>query len=474
MLKRPLLILTLAFALGILTASQTGFSFGPLFLFTLIFLFFSIRSIQEGLSFYIYLFLFSFALGSVCLVNSKALPRCHIYNYVSGDNEKNYCLKGHIINEPDNSGPRTSFLLAAQELHAPGLSLKCCGKVLVYLKGARDLDYGQEVLVTGKLRPPFSFIHSPSSSYRNYLSNQAIFLVLRVASREGLIKLKRNRGFVLKRWALKLKAGIEEAILKHLPMPAAAVLEAMVLGERRRLPDFISRAMIKTGTVHLLVVSGFNVGIITFIILLSLKLLRLNLKLRCLATIPFLLIYCFMTGASNPVIRATVMAVMLLLAHLFKREADIYNSLALSGLFILIINPRQLFDVGFQLSFISVISIVFLYPLLRRFIRADRLNSRLVSYIIDGILVSFSAWLGTAGFIAYYFRILSPVTVLANLFMVPLASLITLTGFALVAMGWLCPGIATILASTCELAVALLLTANHLFLKIPYACISLS
>jgi competence protein ComEC len=133
------------------------------------------------------------------------------------------------------------------------------------------------------------------------------------------------------------------------------------------------------------------------------------------------------------------------------------------------INPRQLFDLGFQLSFLSVISIVYLYPKIRSFLHIDSLKIKYLRFLIDGSLVSFSAWLGTMGPIAYYFKIFSPITVLANLCIVPLASLITLSGFSLVIVSLVCPALAKLFAYSSELFVFLLLHINALLIKIPGA-----
>lgn len=219
--------------------------------------------------------------------------------------------------------------------------------------------------------------------------------------------------------------------------------------------------------------SGFHVGIVTFIIILFLKLIRAPRKIRLLLLIPLIMFYCLITGASTPVVRATIMAVIFSLAYLVKREADIYNSLSAAAIIILGINPKQLFDIGFQLSFTSVISIVYLYPRIKGFLRVDSLKIRWIRFILNSALVSFSAWLGTLGFIACYFRIFSPVTVLANLFIVPLASLITLCGFSLVFISLICPPLAKFFAYTNELIVMLLLSVNSFLIKLPAAYIYL-
>jgi competence protein ComEC len=250
-------------------------------------------------------------------------------------------------------------------------------------------------------------------------------------------------------------------------------MDAMVLGEKRNIPWFVNNAMMKTGTVHILVVSGFNVGIVSFIIILFLKLIRVPRRIRFVIAIPCLVIYCLMTGASTPVVRATVMAIVFMLGFLLKREPDIYNSLSVACLFILIFNPRQLFDIGFQLSFTSVFAIVSIYPRLKSYLGIESLKIKYLRLLIDGCLVSFSAWLGTMGFIAYYFKIFSPITVLANLLIVPLATLITLCGFSLVFMSLIFPALASSFASASELLVALLIKINAFLARFPAAYFSL-
>ncbi|MEK7224305.1 MAG: ComEC/Rec2 family competence protein, partial [Bacteroidota bacterium] len=214
---------------------------------------------------------------------------------------------------------------------------------------------------------------------------------------------------------------------------------------------------------------GFNVGIVAFIINLLLKIMRIRRKARIILTVACLLIYCLATGATNPVIRATVMGIIFLLAYIFKREPDMYNSLASAALFILIINPRQLFDVGFQLSFASVLAIVYLYPKLRAFSRIAYIRVRILRFICEGSIVSFSAWVGTMGIIVYNFRIIAPVTILANILIVPLATLITLCGFALVLCGLFCPFLAGIFGTTTAMLITLLLNINAAVIRIPGA-----
>jgi competence protein ComEC len=173
------------------------------------------------------------------------------------------------------------------------------------------------------------------------------------------------------------------------------------------------------------------------------------------------------------VVRATVMAVVFLFARLVRREPDIYNSCAAAALFILLAKPRQLFDIGFQLSFASVIAIIWLYPKIKAWLHLETLSNRGVRFIIDGCLVSFSAWLGTAGFIVYYFKIFSPITVLANVIIVPLATFITLCGFSIVLISPFAPGLSRQFVPAAEIAILLLVKINAFLISFPCASVYL-
>jgi len=186
-------------------------------------------------------------------------------------------------------------------------------------------------------------------------------------------------------------------------------------------------------------------------------------------TVLLLLAYCILTGASNPVVRATIMAIVLLFAYFVRRQTDIYNLCASAAIAILILNPTQITNFGFQLSFASVLAIAFFYPWFKKLSRVEQLKFRVLRFLAEGCLVSFSAWLGTAGFIAVYFRMISPITVLANLLIVPLASLITLSGFSLLAAQSVSSYLALSFASVNEFLVKLLLGLNGLLLQLPYA-----
>jgi ComEC/Rec2-related protein len=161
-----------------------------------------------------------------------------------------------------------------------------------------------------------------------------------------------RKGF--RRGIIAVKKRMEAVLNRRLPRSSAGMLNAMILGGRSEAPKYINTALQRTGTVHILAVSGLHVGIVAFIVLAGLKLLAMPYRWRYATAMIILLGYCFLTGARIPIVRATIMAEVLLAGVLLFRSYDPLSALSLAACLILIVCPQQLFDVGFQLSFISV------------------------------------------------------------------------------------------------------------------------
>jgi len=463
-MRPPLITLALTFCAGIFCGHYTKATFLPAYSFAWVFLLLTVLSLRSIKMFNIFLLALIFLWGMASLGNSRVLPRCHIRNYVFYKDNRPYRVRGFIISQPVFKYNRTSFVFAIEEILCDSFEAKSCGKILVYIDGRYQWRYGEALALYGRLYRPFS-----QKGYRGYLTSQGIYFIMQIKTRECVSVLNQKRLWRLKGFPLYLKDKIEGIIFRHLSSLPASILDAMLLGEKKYIPPYITDAMVKSGTVHILVVSGFNVGIVTYVMLLLLKLTRLPKIYRFFITACSLVSYCLITGASTPVVRATVMALVFVAAYWFRREPDLYHSCALAAMFILVINPRQLFDIGFQLSFSSVISIIYFTERIKRMLHLDSLSQPALKFITNSLLVSFSAWLGTMLLVAHYFKIFSPITVLANLFIASLATLITLLGFALVITGLALPPLAPSIAATAELAIALLLRINALLVQLPAA-----
>ena len=460
------------YCLGIILISYTRVNFWLIVGLGVVVFAAACLSFSNGRIWIVSVFSLALFLGALSLKNSFVLPKCHIRNFVPYNDNTIYSLSGFIDSHPVIENERTSFVFRAQEIQVNNFKWQCCGKVLVKVDFPQNLSYAESLTLIGAFGRPYVF-SSGSRSYRNYLYRQDIYLLMHIENSLQIIPRKGKGGSRLTAFSFWLRARLEQIIRRYLPDLPASILSAMVLGQKNTVPWLVNNYMVKAGTVHILVVSGFNVGIVAFIANLLLKIIRIRRKTRIFLTIIYLLAYCLITGASNPVVRATVMGVVFLSGYLFKRDADIYSCLACAALFILIINPRQLFDIGFQLSFASVLAIAYLYPRIKSFLHLDNCKPGVLRFVCESCLVSLCAWLGTTGIIAYNFRIITPVAVLANILIVPLATLITLCGFSLVLCGLFCPFLAGLFSTTTALLITLFLNINAALIKVPFAYIYL-
>ena len=393
-----------------------------------------------------------------------------ISRYASYDPRKQVSVRATVISAQKDMYGNTKYSLQADGIIIGTIERSCGGRLQAKLKDfekpAEGIAAGDRVLLTGNLLP------APWDAGGGYRRGLAAPETKFICLPGGVRKLGHARQGWLVSLAGYLKAKFSAILRRALSSQGAAVMSAMLLGDSAGISAFIYKDMVRTGTVHVLVVSGTNVALVVFVCLILLKLLRVPRKLRFFFLFPAIVLYCLITGASPPVIRAGIMGSVFAVSYLLRREADIINSCCLAVLIMLAWDPQQLFDVSFQLSFASVLAIILLFPRLKVFFRADRLKLKFLIYICDSCLVSASAWLGTSFLLAWYFKMLSPVSILANLFVVPLAGLITLSGACLVISSWLVPCITRPCAVSCDHAIFLMVTLNTWFANLPFACFS--
>ncbi len=242
-MKQPLPILVLIFCLGIFFASLIKIPFWLIYSLTIVFLALSFLFIRRSLIFDICILCLAFTLGAALLKNSQNLPPHHISKVISYKKDQPYIIKGFIDGAPQIKGNKTYFIFKAQAIQNGNLNYRSCGNILVYLKSKKGLNYGDELMLRGFVR---------RQSHRNYLSNQGIWFMMRVKSDADMMRLNKNGGFILKKVAFWLKDKTEEMLFRHTTYLTAAVLDAMILGEKKNIPWFVNNAMMKSGTVHIL------------------------------------------------------------------------------------------------------------------------------------------------------------------------------------------------------------------------------
>lgn len=202
----------------------------------------------------------------------------------------------------------------------------------------------------------------------------------------------------------------------HLPL-TAGFIKGLLLADRSEIDYDTKTQFINTGVVHVLAVSGLHVGYIAMIFLILFG--RFNIYLRSLLTVAGLIFFMFLTNSPDSVIRAVVMSSVIILAFISNRTTNIFNSLAIAALAILLFKPYELFSPSFQLSFGAVSGIAAVAPTITTYVNSLKLKSKLLRYLFLFLAVSFGAQLGTLPMTIYYFGKLSVVAFIANLIVIP-------------------------------------------------------
>ena len=397
-------------------------------------------------------FLLVFLLGIVRYNTFNIIDENHIKNYARYS-QNTALMEGTVASDPKGSrgGKKRSFILEVNSIRSDGNRRDTTGFVLVNLYGDRRplFRYGDIACLEGSLYQPFSYKKQSRFDYGKYLANKRIYSILSV--KKGLIQKKvgeDKRITISTRRALySLRAKFESHIEAYLAHPYSSILTAILLGKRQKIPSGLNDIFAKTGTLHILAISGLHVGIIYFALRVILKIFRIQKNLSIILSVLFLASFTILAGARPSIIRATTMFSILGLGEILRRKISIFNLLGLSSFIILMVNPNQIFDMGFIFSYTAVLSIICISPMLYDIFKV-RNKANFKYYLSTSVSVSLAAWLGLAPLIAYYFGLVSPVCVLANLVVIPLLFMIMGFGILFLSLGLLSKFLATVFSQS--------------------------
>jgi competence protein ComEC len=275
---------------------------------------------------------------------------------------------------------------------------------------------GQRIAVEARLERPLGFRNPGTYDHATRLLRHGI-AVVGTARGERITPLNDRDPA----WPARLKHQAVGAMRQALPPVSAALLAGLLLGDRTDLPPDVDGAFRRAGVYHVLAVSGFNVALVASTVWALLALARAPRRVAALGALVVVVGFAAVVGGQPSVLRATLMAVLVLTAVLLEREASVLNGLALAAVAILAVRPAELHDPGFQLSFAATAGIV-LAPLPR-------------GRLLGGLAVSAAAQLAVLPIGLVHFNQVSMLGVVANLVVVPLAGLATVLGLFAVATG---------------------------------------
>ena len=478
---RPLILLLIPLILGITIADKVTFTLSAPVIFVLVGLLFLsalflVRKTPKFLFFI--LLLLVFLTGWIRIqFQLQDFERQSIHSLLGEPIQAG--LYGKLISDPERRQNRVRTIVAVDSIKIKEKVFPVDGNLLLNWKDKiYDCQRGDVISVKGTITSADGERNPGEFNYRNYLKRKNIAGLFYVGKNDSIRILTKSEQLVLKKILFDLPrkyiAKIFDRYVRNLEN--AALLKGLILGLRGEINPEIRTDFADTGVVHVLAVSGLHVSFVIFFLFAFGKLFRLPLPYKTYFVMIGLLYYMGLTGFKPPVVRAVIMANLFFFGTILQRKVDIYNILAAAALVLLITNPQNIFDVGFQLSFTAVFSIVFFYsklhPIILPKVLLERHGiSRIFRWPLEIVLLSFCAQIGTLPLIIIYFEKIPLLATLANLPVVILVTVTVFLGFILVFAGMLWSGFAGILGMVISMLLTVLTTIIHWFSSFQFAII---
>lgn len=321
------------------------------------------------------------------------------------------------------------------------------------------LKIGNRIQLNGVLQKPRNERNPGEFDYEKYLNGKGIVALANSYSVNDL-KILSAHTSTLPNLVFQLRKKIDQLIVSLHNKTTAGLLRGLILADRGSIDYDIKNEFINAGVVHVLSVSGLHVGYIVLIFIVAFN--RFNVFTRYALTIFGLLFYLILTGADAPVFRSTIMALAILAAPASGREYNSLNSLALSAFIILLVSPKELFNPSFQLSFSAILSLIVIYPPLKRSLDKVKISSKSIKWLLLFCLTSLAAQIGTLPFTLTYFHKLSFSALIANIIVIPVSGAIVGLGILTLIVGSIFSWIGSVYAAANELLTYLL----YLFVRL--------
>ncbi len=306
--------------------------------------------------------------------------------------------------------------------------------------GAAPLPYGAVLLVNGSFKPLPGPPNPAQFDYATYLRHRQTWHEQFVGAASYAV-FGHEPGNALRAWSLRTAERLAAILREYVPAPReGGLLTALVLGLTDDLAADLKTSYGATGTTHVLAVSGLHIALVFGLVIALLGGRRWERRRPWARWLTLVLVlsvcwsYALITGLSASVLRSVVMATLVAVGRASGRRISLFNTLAVAALFLLWLDPQSLFDVGFQLSFLAVLSIALLQPWFGRLWEPEAWLPR---QIWAGITVAMAAQIGTFPLTLYYFHQVPVQFLLANLVAVPWSNFLLYASFGLLALAWL-------------------------------------
>jgi competence protein ComEC len=348
------------------------------------------------------------------------------------DLDQKISLIGVVSAEPDIREKSQKLIIQPKEIQHHGLvSGTKQDKILVTTRRYPEYQYGDKLKITGELKTPSEDIEG--FNYKDYLKKDGIYSVMGFPKIE-LLKRENYTGPTSAIYARisSFKNKLRESIYQNLSPPQSSILAAMILGDKRQLSDELKQKLNVTGVRHITAVSGLHVAVLSSILMTLLIGLGLWRQQAFYFAIILITLFIIVTGLQPSAIRAGIMGGLFLLAQYLGRQNTSSRTIVLAAALMLFLNPLLLkLDVGFQLSFLAMLGIIYLLPIFQDWFRKIPNDFQLRSILA----MTLSAQVFTLPILIYNFGYISFVALVTNILIVPGLYWIMLFGFLFVFSG---------------------------------------
>lgn len=444
--KFPLLTITISFAIGIIAEYYLQWSFLTLIITLLTclgifsFLFWkSKKTLLQNSFFGSTTYLLAITLGMMSFYIHSDLNSKH--HYTNKSFEETNSIRAIVTTTLKPNEKYNKYFITLSHFNDSIAS----GKLLLYVpkSNIETLHSGDEIWLNSTIYPIPKAFNPYQFDYSKYLEKQNVFH--QIYAQENQIKIiqtHKTHDFYIENLRNNLSQSFE---MHHFEPKTKAIIDALILGQRLELDKETIADYSNAGVIHILAISGLHISIIYFFIVFLLKPLkrvRFGAEIQLLTVLGILWLFALLTGLPASVTRAVTLFSFISIGNYFNQPKAIYNALAISAFLILLVKPNAIFDIGFQLSYAAVLSIVLFQPFYKKFYFSE---NKIAVYFTDTILVSLAAQIGVLPLSLYYFNQLPLLFLLANLVIIPLSSLVLIAGIVILPLNYMLPSVAVYL-----------------------------
>lgn len=441
-MRRPIFFLFIALITGVAAGRYFTAPYYLLLAIAALILFFMIITIRKrwlvaGVSL-ILCFIFIIGFFSIQKQRYFIEQNRHIVQYID---KGNLTIEGIIIETPLSYPDKNVLFIKCLRILKDKTYIPVSGNIRLVIPPDLKFQYGDFLRFHSTLKHVHNFNNPGGFDYESYMKLQGIYATGFISDNSKIIILRQKTANHVKLRLESFRNYLKQIIYNNAPSPQREIIEAMTIGNQNEIPNDVRDNFNKTGTSHILSISGLHIGMVSavafFFAFLFLKsseylMLRFNIiKLAAAASFLMVLIYAFIAGMGVTVMRSALMALIFLIALISGKQKDLYSTLALAGLTILAISPEALFDISFQLSFMAVLGLIYIVPKFS-YINLEKISTLpswaqgIIRYTYLSVIVCIAATIATLPLIMYYFNRVSCVTIIANLIAVPLLGTLTL------------------------------------------------